>query len=321
MRIVELCPCCIPPGRARRALSYRVLVQALVLASVVARRFVAGTFLVLTACSPRDHARPSALTSSAAAPDTDSLVLRGRALLAATHDSLPRFARASMRCFSCHLDEGARTSAMSLRGAYARLPAYHARTGRVITIEDRVDNCFTRSLAGTPLPPNGRDMQAIVAYLRTLSADARDSAASSDTRIAFWGDTARGRTEYAHRCARCHGASGEGAAAIPPLWGARSFGIGASFARIGRIAPFIRRNMPYDSAGTLDSATAADVAAYIVSRPRPDMPDKSGDWPHGDAPWDVPYATAGHRPFHPPATLIALEGTRSRSPTTHSTEK
>ena len=36
---------------------------------------------------------------------------------------------------------------------------------------------------------------------------------------------------------------------------------------------------------------AADVAAYITSRPRPDFPGKEHDWPRGDPPPDVAYAT------------------------------
>jgi thiosulfate dehydrogenase len=290
--------------------------------SVVARRTVTGVFLILAACGRGEQAR-RATSAKPAVSRRDSLVARGHALLAATHDSLPRYARANMRCFSCHLDDGQRTGAMPLRGAYARLPAYQPRAGRVITIEDRVDNCFTRSLAGSPLPAGGRDMAAIVAYLRTLTAPARDPSAARGepaANVAFAGNAERGRGEYARHCARCHGGDGNGATA-PPLWGARSFGIGASLARVGRIAPFIRRNMPYDSAGTLDSATAADIAAYIVSKPRPDTPGKSGDWPRGDAPWDVPYATTGHRPFHASPPPLTLGRTPSQSSIIHSTEK
>lgn len=289
----------------------------------VKRTSAVGAFLLLAACSGDARPRRNASTSAAAATPTDTLVARGHALLAVTHDSLPQYAHARMRCFSCHLDEGERAGAMPLPGAYARLPAYHARTGRVITIEDRVNNCFTRSLAGTALPPDSRDMRAIVAYLRTLGASrARPAAARHATAadLPFAGDTARGAARYAQHCARCHGSDGAGAVA-PPLWGAHSFGIGASFARLGRIVPFIRRNMPYDSAGTLDSATAVDIAAYIVSRPRPDTPGKSSDWPRGDAPWDVPYPTAGHRPAHAPVALVTLDRTTSQSSLTHSPEK
>jgi len=34
---------------------------------------------------------------------------------------------------------------------------------------------------------------------------------------------------------------------------------------------------------------ALDVAAYVVSRPRPDLPGKEHDWPNGGAPADAAY--------------------------------
>ena len=38
---------------------------------------------------------------------------------------------------------------------------------------------------------------------------------------------------------------------------------------------------------------AYDVAAFIDSHPRPDLPGKERDWPGGGVPEDVPYATPG----------------------------
>jgi thiosulfate dehydrogenase len=117
------------------------------------------------------------------------------------------------------------------------------------------------------------------------------------------GDSARGRTVFVNNCARCHGNTGAGMGPIPALWGPRSFSIGASMARQERAASFIRHNMPWDQPGTLTDQQAFDVAAYMVSMPRPDSPGKENDWPAGDAPADVPYNTKGHKAFHPPKLL------------------
>ncbi|MGI8510865.1 MAG: c-type cytochrome [Gemmatimonadaceae bacterium] len=234
---------------------------------------------------------------------------RGFALLAATSDSLPGFVGAQMRCFSCHLDNGRRPNAMPLVGSYARLPKYQARSGHTINIQERVNACFTRSLAGRAIPTDGRDMTDIVAYLRFISTGA------AAAHIVGLGlpvmpsvpvtDSAHGRVVYAARCARCHGANGGGGGIpqAPPLWGARSFSIGASLARRDRAASFIRYNMPYDSAGTIDDRTAFDVAAYVLSHARPDSRGKDNDWPNGDAPRDVPYSTRSHTAFNPPPLL------------------
>ena len=58
-------------------------------------------------------------------------VRRGRAILLATRDSLPRNAGNGLRCVSCHLDEGRRPFAMPLTGVAARFPQYRARGDRV----------------------------------------------------------------------------------------------------------------------------------------------------------------------------------------------
>src|SRR5213078_4755788 len=95
-------------------------------------------------------------------------IQRGRALLMATRDSLPRHVGNALRCASCHLDEGRRATG-SLVGVYGRYPAYRPRSGIVETIEYRVNDCFKRSLNGGTLDPAGEDMRDIVAYLAFLS--------------------------------------------------------------------------------------------------------------------------------------------------------
>jgi thiosulfate dehydrogenase len=234
-------------------------------------------------------------------------VRRGLALLTATHDSLPRFVGGNLNCTSCHLDEGRRATASPFAGVFARYPRYIDRAGAVVPIEDRVNYCFTRSLAGTRLPNDSREMQDLVAYFAFVSRGVPIGAAVQSTRMpplpAGHGDSARGAATYRTACARCHGADGAGMAKVPAVWGPRSFSIGASMAREERAAAFIRRNMPFDKPGTLSDSDAYDVAAYITSQPRPDLPGKANDWPLGGAPADVPYDTKGHKAFRPPRVL------------------
>jgi thiosulfate dehydrogenase len=234
-------------------------------------------------------------------------VRRGLALLIATHDSLPQFVGSNLNCTSCHLDQGRRATASPFGGVYARYPRYIDRTGAVVPIEDRVNYCFTRSLAGSRLPNDSRAMQDIVAYLAFVSRGVPVGAAVGPTNMpampAGRGDAARGATLYRTTCARCHGPDGSGMANVPALWGPRSYSIGASMARQERAASFIRHNMPFDKPGTLSDQDAYDVAAYVTSKPRPDLPGKERDWPSGNAPRDVPYDTKGHKAFLPPPVL------------------
>lgn len=242
-------------------------------------------------------------------PD-DSLgaaVRRGHALLTATHDSLPQFVGSNLNCTSCHLDDGRRRTASPLGGVYARYPRYIERAGAVASIEDRVNYCFTRSLAGTKLPNDSREMQDIVAYFAYISRGVPVGAGAAMGRMPRMpegrGDTARGAALYTSLCARCHGVDGAGIANVPALWGPHSFSVGASMARQERAASFIRHNMPFDTPGTLSDQDAYDVAAFITAQPRPDLPGKEHDWPLGGAPGDVPYDTRGHRAFLPPPVL------------------
>lgn len=244
-------------------------------------------------------AQPAADTTLPASP-VGIAVRRGRALLAATHDSLPSHVGNSLRCFSCHLDEGRRESALPLIGSYIHYPQFRARRARVDLIEDRVNDCFVRSMNGRPLVADGDDMRDIVAYLAWLSRDvsARDSVHSAGvpSLASLDADSARGALIFGESCVRCHGALGQGTVVAPPLWGAKSFNIGAGMARYRTSALFILHNMPFDRPNSLTPQQALDVARYVNSHPRPDLPGKEYDWPDGGRPPDVPYATRAASP-------------------------
>ncbi len=217
--------------------------------------------------------------------------VRGLALLQHFNDSLPQHAGNGLRCTSCHLDDGRRGTAMSWIGVTKRYPKHRSRRGAVENIEQRVNDCITRSLAGRALPAEDPAMRDIVAYLDSLRDEPRPALPDS---VLLAGDTVRGQRVYGTQCARCHGADGAGDLA-PAVYGARSYSVGAGMARQYMLATFLRWNMPYDLAGTLKAQDAADVAAWLLRRPRPDHPGKEGDWPNGDAPADVAYATEAAR--------------------------
>lgn len=242
-------------------------------------------------------------------------IRRGLALLTHTADSLPKYAPGNISCLSCHLNGGRNPDAAPLTGSHARYPKYLDRSGAVVGLADRVNYCFTRSLAGSRLPADSREMQDILAYLAWLS---RGVPVGEGKKLSggdglqkmpaeMHGDRARGQQVYAAKCISCHGANGEGNSAITPavpaLWGPKSYSVGASMARQGKAASFIWHNMPWGLGKTLTHQEAFDVASYVSSQPRPDSPGKERDWPVGGAPSDVPYATSGHTPFQPPPLL------------------
>ena len=221
-------------------------------------------------------------------------IARGHALLVATRDSLPRHVGNALRCTSCHLHDGRQPGALPWLGVTARYPQYRSRNDAVSTIEDRINDCFERSMNGTAVPAESRDMRDMVAYMASLPDVAPPSGSvegsSQATMQPLVPDTTRGARLFASTCVACHGDHGQGTVAAPPLWGPESYNIGAGMARLRTAAAFIRHNMPLGNPALTDQQ-AFDVAAYVDSHPRPDFPGKEHDWPHGDAPPDVPYHT------------------------------
>jgi thiosulfate dehydrogenase len=238
---------------------------------------------------------------------TDAYMLasiqRGRALLRNTRDSLPRNVGNQLQCVSCHAMDGTKKNTMSLIGVYARFPQYRARSGRVDLIEDRVNDCFERSMNGRALSHTSADMRDLVNYMAFLSrgvpAGHRVDGQGVPALQPMKGDTAAGRALFATTCSACHGANGEGTPAAPPVWGPQSYNIGAGMARVNTAAAFIKSAMPQTAPGTLTSQQAFDLAAYINSRPRPDFARKELDWPRGDPPPDVAYPVRSTRPAAP----------------------
>jgi len=245
-------------------------------------------------------------------------VYRGLALLTHTRDSLPAYVGGNLNCTSCHLDEGRRPNAAPLVGVFARYPRYMDRSGAVVPLEDRINYCFTRSLAGSKLPSDSREMQDIVAYLSFISRGVPNGShvngESMPTLPKMTGDTVRGSKLFVDNCARCHGNNGGGMGPIPALWGPKSYSVGASMARLERAASFIQHNMPFGMGGTLSWQDAFDIAAYVNSHPRPDSPGKEKDWPVGGAPPDVPYDTQGHQAYNPPPLLPRATPTQAVVP-------
>src|SRR3954465_11854338 len=111
-------------------------------------------------------------------------IRRGRAILAATHDSMPEYAPSALRCTSCHLDNGRKLGAVPLYGTYTRYPQYLERAGGVVSVEDRVNFCFTRSLSGYRVPDASSEMRDIVAYIAFLSRGIPAGADPASTRLA-----------------------------------------------------------------------------------------------------------------------------------------
>jgi len=296
------------------------------------------------------HAQGSPAPSAWSIPEVGALpdspesrvIRRGRDLITATYahvgpqvaDPARRFAGNNLACTNCHLDAGTKKFGLPLFGLYDRFPQYSSRRGAEITIADRINSCMTRSMNGRVLPDADPDMQAMVAYVRFLASGLAPgqtvaglgSGAMPELKRAA--DPVRGKAVYAASCALCHGTNGEGVRRslpttdlgylFPPLWGPDSFNDGAGMARISTAANFLHFNMPHGVDylnPRLSVAQAWDVAAYMISQPRPakagldkDFPDlllKPVDTPYG--PYADTFSQRQHTygPFAPIRAAIA----------------
>ena len=183
-----------------------------------------------------------------------------------------------LNCTSCHLQNGADPKAASFIGVASAYRAWSPREKRVITLEDRILNCFMRSCNGTRPPLGSRPSVAIAAWITWLSKDTpirtnskRPAGPNAITRLsveASSADKSRGAHLYTDRCASCHGDNGQGVDDNPPVWGKMSYNQGAGFSNVEQLAAWLKVAMPMDDA-TLTEQDAIDIAAYVNSHERP----------------------------------------------------
>ncbi len=206
-----------------------------------------------------------------------------------------RYAGSRLSCGSCHMGTGTEPGTLSLPAATHNYPRYAGRTASTQTIEDRINECMVRSMNGRPLPKTSPEMIAMVAYMRSITD--RDAATGPSQRKSKEPPAFRtpvraaspdaGKQVFEKNCAACHGNDGLGLLAtaspihgyvFPPVWGPDSFNDGAGMHRVLTAAKFIKARMPLGRPDLTDDQ-AFDVAAYINSQPRPQMPNLERDYP------------------------------------------
>lgn len=185
-----------------------------------------------------------------------------------------KYAAAKLSCSSCHAEGGIQPYASPMIGLPALFPMYNQRAGHIISLRDRIQECFVRSENGKPLSYHGTEMQAIVDYIDWLSEPQPNSEPFVGRGLIDLPDLRpnpqHGAEIYAAQCAGCHGRNGEGnPPLIPPVWGPQSFNDGAGMDNIHKMAAFVQHNMPQNRMGILSAQDAYDVSGFIHSKPRP----------------------------------------------------
>lgn len=140
-----------------------------------------GALLTLQAAAAPPKAGPRTPVAAAKAPfnpprestlppgPEGALIRRGLQLAMATERELPAHVGNGLRCTRCHLEAGRKPYAGPWVGLTGVFPEYRARSGRRNTLAERVNDCFERSMNGRPLPEDGQEMRALLAYMAWLS--------------------------------------------------------------------------------------------------------------------------------------------------------
>ena len=263
------------------------------LAGIVA---VGSTFIAAAQTAAPDFKAP--LDASIPSGPKGLATQEGKKLLTDTRRLLPNNVGNGLNCTNCHLDAGTSANASPWVGIWGVYPEYRARSGKVISLIDRVNDCFQRSMNGKALAYNSAEMINILSYMQWLS-----TAVPTGTSVKGRGfgpvdmrlvpNSENGKVIYAEKCASCHGAQGlgiktaTGGYAIPPVWGKDSFNDGAGMARTYTAAAFVKYKMPLGQGGTLTDQQAIDVSEYFTHQPRPVFKGKAKDWPQGNKPKDA----------------------------------
>lgn len=232
-------------------------------------------------------------------------IRRGRLLAEQTSKVLPDHSGSDLACKNCHLAApGHGPGTVALAGPWVgieqRFPQYRARSGKDDTLEDRINDCFERSLNGSRLDKGDANMTDLVAYMTFLGtalptpSKAVEGMGMPKLEMPRAVNTVAGHAVYDVKCIACHGAGGagvvaNGVAVFPPLSGTRTFNIAAGMARQQTAAGFIHTHMPLGQGKTLSTDEAWDVAGYVAQLDRPDFANKALDWPKGHKPVDARY--------------------------------
>ena len=210
-----------------------------------------------------------------------------------------------MNCQNCHTEAGTKPYGYNFSAVASIYPQFKKRSESWISISQRINSCFIRSLNGQSLDTASKEMRAMMAYLKWIGNNVPKGETPANAGVVKLpylnraADPIKGKVVYL-TCQVCHGKDGQGKLneqgteyIFPPLWGKHSYNDGAGLYQFANFAGFVKDNMPFGTNykhPVLSDEEAWDVAAYINSQPRPhkdqskdysDLRDKPIDFPFG----------------------------------------
>ncbi len=207
-----------------------------------------------------------------------------------------------LQCKSCHLKgsdgkPGTGLGISTFIGTATAFPAYSKREKTVQSLQDRINNCFMRSMNGKRPIIDTEASMAMATYITWLSDGMEmhmdnkrpcspltsDKWAKSAKKMAgiqkkaTHANYVNGQKLFEAKCAACHGKNGAGMGTFPPLWGKNDKGewlannTGSGVSKLNKGAAWVQSNMPLGQGGTLKDQEAADIMLYVDAQPRADF--------------------------------------------------
>ena len=203
-----------------------------------------------------------------------------------------------IQCKSCHLKgndgkPGTGSGIGTFIGTATAFPAYSKREKTVQSLQDRINNCFMRSMNGKRPIIDTEASVAMATYITWLSDGMKmhmdTKRPCSPLNSKRWAKNAKkfagiqkkathanymnGQKLFETKCASCHGKNGAGMGTFPPLWGKNAKGewlaynTGAGMSKLNKGAAWVQSNMPLGQGGTLKDQEAADIMLYVNAQP------------------------------------------------------
>jgi len=219
-----------------------------------------------------------------------------------THPMTKDLVNNKLTCVNCHLrgadgKPGTADGIGTFTDTATAFPAYSKREKTVQTLQDRINNCFMRSMNGKrPIidTPTSLAMLTYITWLSTgkpINLNVKMPTGPSNSKV--WAKNSkkfakiqkkathknylRGKELYSKKCASCHGYKGEGIVVFPPLWGKDangkwlSYNTGAGMSKLNKGAAWVQSNMPLGQNNSLSDMDSADIMLYVNAQKRADF--------------------------------------------------
>lgn len=206
-----------------------------------------------------------------------------------THPLTKELVGNDLKCTNCHLQGGKSKNLATFIGTATSFPAYSGREKTVQTLQNRINNCFMRSMNGKRPIIDTEASVAMASYVTWLSTglpvkmNDKKPVNPYYTKI-WWGkkwvlpmvkkvtnkNYLNGKKLYIEKCQVCHQADGQGikASKFPPIWGDRSYNTGAGLSKLNKLPAWLLYNMPLGNTN-LTKEEAVDITVYVNAQERP----------------------------------------------------